>query len=89
MYYCDDGDDHEDNYGVGVSDDDNDDGDGDDQFPLPHSRGSSHGQSRGIRRAYPDPGFVIIVISIIVITNLVLHLCRFLLIRLFLSLWSS
>ena len=25
------------------------------QFPLPHSRGSSHGQSRGIRRAYPDP----------------------------------
>ena len=89
MYDCDDGDDHEDNYGVGVSDDDNDDGDGDDQFPLPHSRGSSHGQSRGIRRAYPDPGFVIIVISIIVITNLVLHLCRFLLIRLFLSLWSS
>jgi len=27
------------------------------QFPLPHSRGSSHGQSRGIRRAYPDPFF--------------------------------
>ena len=26
------------------------------KFPLPHSRGSSHGQSRGIRRAYPDPG---------------------------------
>jgi len=25
------------------------------KFPLPHSRGSSHGQSRGIRRAYPDP----------------------------------
>lgn len=24
------------------------------QFPLPHSRGSSHGQSRGIRRAYPQ-----------------------------------
>jgi len=27
------------------------------KFPLPHSRGSSHGQSRGIRRAYPDPVF--------------------------------
>ena len=27
------------------------------QFPLPHSRGSSHGQSRGIRRAYTDPYF--------------------------------
>jgi len=27
------------------------------QFPLPHSRGSSHGQSRGIRRAYTDPLF--------------------------------
>jgi len=26
-----------------------------DQFPLPHSRGSSHGQSRGIRKAYPEP----------------------------------
>ncbi|XP_044849192.1 peroxisomal sarcosine oxidase isoform X3 [Mauremys mutica] len=25
-----------------------------DQFPLPHSRGSSHGQSRIIRRAYPQ-----------------------------------
>jgi len=25
------------------------------KFPLPHSRGSSHGQSRIIRRAYPDP----------------------------------
>lgn len=25
------------------------------QFPLPHSRGSSHGQSRGIRKAYPEP----------------------------------
>ncbi|KAM9320554.1 peroxisomal sarcosine oxidase [Gastrophryne carolinensis] len=24
------------------------------QFPLPHSRGSSHGQSRIIRRAYPE-----------------------------------
>ncbi len=24
------------------------------QFPLPHSRGSSHGQSRGIRKAYPQ-----------------------------------
>ena len=27
------------------------------QFPIPHSRGSSHGQSRGIRKAYPDPFF--------------------------------
>jgi len=27
------------------------------KFPLPHSRGSSHGQSRIIRRAYPDPVF--------------------------------
>ena len=27
------------------------------QFPLPHTRGSSHGQSRGIRKAYPDPFF--------------------------------
>jgi len=27
------------------------------KFPLPHSRGSSHGQSRGIRKAYPDPFF--------------------------------
>lgn len=26
-----------------------------DQFPLPHTRGSSHGQSRGIRKAYPEP----------------------------------
>ena len=25
------------------------------QFPLPHSRGSSHGQSRGIRTAYKEP----------------------------------
>ncbi len=25
------------------------------QFPLPHSRGSSHGQSRIIRRAYSQP----------------------------------
>ena len=25
------------------------------KFPLPHSRGSSHGQSRGIRKAYPEP----------------------------------
>jgi len=25
------------------------------QFPLPHTRGSSHGQSRGIRKAYPEP----------------------------------
>lgn len=24
------------------------------QFPLPHSRGSSHGQSRGIRASYPE-----------------------------------
>ena len=24
------------------------------QFPLPHSRGSSHGQSRGIRTAYKE-----------------------------------
>ncbi|XP_023337941.1 peroxisomal sarcosine oxidase [Eurytemora carolleeae] len=27
------------------------------KFLLPHSRGSSHGQSRGIRKAYPDPFF--------------------------------
>jgi len=27
------------------------------KFPLPHSRGSSHGQSRIIRKAYPDPYF--------------------------------
>jgi len=27
------------------------------KFPLPHSRGSSHGQSRIIRKAYPDPFF--------------------------------
>jgi len=27
------------------------------KFPLPHSRGSSHGQSRIIRKAYPDPVF--------------------------------
>jgi len=27
------------------------------KFPLPHSRGSSHGQSRGIRKAYPDAFF--------------------------------
>ena len=25
------------------------------KFPLPHTRGSSHGQSRGIRKAYPQP----------------------------------
>lgn len=25
------------------------------QFPLPHTRGSSHGQSRGIRKAYAEP----------------------------------
>ena len=24
------------------------------QFPIPHKRGSSHGQSRGIRKAYPE-----------------------------------
>ncbi|XP_067422010.1 peroxisomal sarcosine oxidase [Emydura macquarii macquarii] len=27
------------------------------QFPLPHSRGSSHGQSRIIRSAYPQPHY--------------------------------
>ena len=27
------------------------------KFPIPHTRGSSHGQSRGIRKAYPDPFF--------------------------------
>ena len=31
------------------------------QFPLPHSRGSSHGQSRGIRRAYTDPYFTAVM----------------------------
>lgn len=27
------------------------------QFPIPHSRSSSHGQSRLIRKAYPQPYF--------------------------------
>uniref|UniRef100_A0ACB8ECJ4 Uncharacterized protein n=1 Tax=Sphaerodactylus townsendi TaxID=933632 RepID=A0ACB8ECJ4_9SAUR len=31
------------------------------QFPLPHTRGSSHGQSRIIRSAYPEDHYVAMV----------------------------
>ncbi|XP_075760649.1 peroxisomal sarcosine oxidase isoform X2 [Pelodiscus sinensis] len=31
------------------------------QFPLPHSRGSSHGQSRIIRRAYPQEHYALMM----------------------------